>query len=499
VGRSHHLPRQVADPGAPPPDDTGCTILHVDMDAFFVSVETRRRPELKGRPVVVGGTGGRGVVASASYEAREFGVRSAMPSAHARRLCPQAVFISPDHGAYAEVSRAVMAVFRDVTPLVEPLSMDEAFLDVAGAVRRLGPPTAIAAAIRARVEAEQEITCSVGVAPTKFVAKLASARCKPDNLLVVPVDGVLGFLHPLPVGALWGVGEKTGEALRRFGLRTVGDLARTPLRTIQRVVGDAAGAHLHELAQGRDPRGVSPDEVERSIGSEETFAVDVEDHAVIRRELLRLSEKVAARLRAAGQSGRTVSIKVRFADFTTLTRSRTLASPTDVAREVYDTAAALYAALRLDRARIRLIGVRVEGLAASDDVPHQLALGEREHGWREAERAVDAAVRRFGAGAVRPATLVEAAGEAGPAGTRSGEAASGEAGSSGAGSAGSRSAGAGSSGAGSAGSRSAGAGSSGAGSSGAGSSGAGTRVEQQPDQPLPPGRDSRVSRGRTDR
>jgi DNA polymerase IV len=406
VGRSHSVPRRAADPGAPPPDDTGCTILHVDMDAFFVSVETRRRPELKGRPVVVGGTGGRGVVSSASYEAREFGVRSAMPTAHARRLCPQAVFLAPDHGEYAEVSRAVMAVFRDVTPLVEPLSMDEAFLDVGGAVRRLGPPATIAAAIRARVEAEQRITCSVGVAPTKFVAKLASARCKPDNMLVVPADGVLDFLHPLPVGALWGVGERTEEALRRFGLRTVGDLAATPLRTIQRVVGDAAGSHLHELARGRDPRRVTPDEVERSIGSEETFAVDVTDHAVIRRELLRLSEKVAARLRAAGQSGRTVSLKVRYADFTTVTRSRTLGSPTDVAREVYDTATALYAALRLDRPRIRLVGVRVEGLVAGDDLPHQLTFGEREHGWREAERAVDAAVRRFGSGAVRPAALV---------------------------------------------------------------------------------------------
>jgi DNA polymerase-4 len=388
-------------------------VLHVDMDAFFASVEIRRRPELRGKPIVVGGVGGRGVVASASYEAREFGVRSAMPTAHARRLCPQAVFIQPDHAAYVEASRAVMAIFRDVTPLVEPLSMDEAFLEVTGAVRRLGSPAAIAAQIRARVEAEQRITCSVGVAPTKFVAKLASTRCKPDNLMVVPVDGVLDFLHPLPVGALWGVGERTGEALRKFGLRTVADLARTPLRTVQRVVGDAVGAHLHELAHGRDPRRVTPDEVERSIGSEETFAVDVEDHTVIRRELLRLSEKVAARLRAAGQAGRTVSIKVRFADFTTVNRSRTLASPTDVARDVYETATALYAGLRLDRARIRLVGVRVEGLAPAGEVPHQLTFGEREHGWREAEQAMDAAARRFGSGAVRPAALVR--GDEGPA------------------------------------------------------------------------------------
>jgi DNA polymerase-4 len=388
------------------PDDTGCTVLHVDMDAFFASVEVRRRPELRGKPVVVGGTGGRGVVSSASYEARVFGVRSAMPTAHARRLCPHAVFVQPDHHRYAEVSRAVMAVFRDVTPLVEPLSMDEAFLDVAGAVRRLGSPATIAAEIRARVEAEQQITCSVGVAPTKFVAKLASTRCKPDNLMVVPVGGVLDFLHPLPVGALWGVGERTESALRRLGLATVGDLAGTPLRTLQRAVGEAVGTHLYELAQGRDLRRVTPEQVERSIGSEKTFEVDLDDDVALRRELLRLSEKVAARVRAAGQVGRTVSIKVRFADFTTVTRSRTLPSPTDVAREVYDTAVGLYAALGLGRTRIRLIGVRVEGLGAASEAAHQLTFGERERGWREAEQAVDAAVRRFGSGAVRPAALV---------------------------------------------------------------------------------------------
>jgi DNA polymerase-4 len=424
VGRSHDLPRQA--PQGPSGDDTGCTILHVDMDAFFASVEVRRNPELRGKPLVVGGTGGRGVVASASYEARKFGVRSAMPTAHARRLCPHAVFIQPDHGEYVETSRAVLAVFRDVTPLVEPLSLDEAFLDVAGAIRRLGPPAAIAAQVRARVEAEQQITCSVGVATTKFVAKLASARCKPDNVLVVPADGVLDFLQPLPVGALWGVGERTGEALRKFGLRTVADLARTPLRTIQSVVGDAVGAHLYELAHGRDPRRVTTEDVEKSIGSEETFAVDVTDHVVIRRELLRLSEKVAARLRAGGLAGRTVSIKVRYADFTTVNRSRTLGAPTDVAREVYDTATALYAGLGLDRPRIRLVGVRVEGLAPAGEAPHQLTFGEREHGWREAEQAVDEAVRRFGSGAVRPATLVpgqqtRSGGGDGAAGTAQGE------------------------------------------------------------------------------
>jgi DNA polymerase-4 len=377
------------------------------MDAFFVSVELLERPELRGQPVIVGGTGGRGVVASASYEARAFGIRSAMPVSVARRLCPSAVVISPVHGRYSEVSREVMAVFAEVTPLVEPLSLDEAFLDVTGAIKRLGRPAVIAAGIRAEVQARLGITCSVGIASTKFVAKLASSRCKPDGLLVIPADGVLEFLHPLPVAALWGVGARTGEALRQFGLRTVRDLANTPLRTVQSVVGKAAGAHLHELAWGRDPRRVTPGEPERSISSEETFTQDLEEPAAIRRELLRLSERVASRLRASEQVSRTISIKIRFGDFTTLTRSRTLESATDVAHQIYATALGLYSVLGLDRARIRLVGVRAEGLQDAGEATSQLSFGERENGWRQAEQAVDAAVKRFGSGAVRPASLVE--------------------------------------------------------------------------------------------
>jgi DNA polymerase IV len=238
------------------------------------------------------------------------------------------------------------------------------------------------------------------------VAKLASTRAKPDGLLVVRPAEVIGFLHPLPVGALWGVGAKTEEVLLRLGLRTVGDLAHVPARTLQRAVGPAAGSHLHELAWGRDPRRVVPDEPERSTGHEETFATDVDDPAVIHRELLRLSERTAARLRAGGWLTRTVSIKVRFADFTTLTRSRTLGVPTDVGQEVYETARALFDALGLDRARIRLVGVRAERLVQAGRAPRQLELGAREHGRRDAELAADRAARRFGAGAVRPATLL---------------------------------------------------------------------------------------------
>jgi DNA polymerase-4 len=376
------------------------------MDAFYASVELRSRPELRGKPVIVGGGGNRGVVLSATYEARTSGVRSAMPMSRARRLCPQAVVLEPTFGAYAEASRGVMEVFRSLTPLVEPLSLDEAFLDVKGVARRFGGPRLVGEWIRATVQDEQGITCSVGVATTKFVAKLASAHCKPDGLLVVPADGVVAFLHPLPVAALWGVGDKTEEVLARLGLRTVGDLAQTPVSTLKRALGPAAGAHLSALAWGRDERSVTPHEPEKSIGNEETFGTDVDDPAVVRRELLRLSERTAARLRAQGVVGRTVALKVRFADFTTITRSRTLPEATDVARVVYDTAVGLYDALGLERARLRLVGVRVEQLRPASEQPHQLLLGERDQGWREAEQAVDRAARRFGPGAVRPAALV---------------------------------------------------------------------------------------------
>ncbi|HET6910943.1 MAG TPA: DNA polymerase IV [Mycobacteriales bacterium] len=396
-----------APPVALPGDDRGCHILHVDMDAFYASVELRTRPDLVGKPVIVGGLGGRSVVLSATYEARAYGVHSAMPMSRARRLCPQATVVSPTPGVYAEASRGVMEVFRSITPLVEPLSLDEAFLDVRGAGRRLGSPHVIAELIRARIADEQRITCSVGVAATKFIAKLASSRAKPDGLLVVPRDAVVEFLHPLPVGALWGVGERTEEALTRLGLRTIGDIAHTPQTTLERALGPAAGSHLAALAWGRDPRPVVPHEPDKSIGAEETFARDVDNPAVVRRGLLRLSERTAARLRATGQVGRTISIKVRFADFTTITRARTLHDATDVARDVYDTAIGLYDALHLERARIRLVGVRVEGLSDVDRTPRQLSMGGTGEQWRSAELAVDRAAARFGAGAVRPATLVE--------------------------------------------------------------------------------------------
>jgi DNA polymerase IV len=388
--------------------DSGCHILHVDMDAFYASVEVRDRPELAGRPVIVGGRSGRSVVLSATYPARAFGVRSAMPMARAIRLCPQATVIPPRHGLYAAVSKEVMAIFRSVTPLVQPLSLDEAFLDVAGAIRLLGSPATIGTRIRREVAAQQQITCSVGVAPNKFLAKLASVQCKPDGLLVIPADGVLEFLHPLPVSALWGVGERTGMVLARLGLRTVGDIAAAPVAALEAELGPATAAHLSALAWGRDSRGVEAEVREKSVGSEETFETDISDPEVIRRELLRLSRRTARALRTSGCAARTVVVKLRKADFKTITRSRTLPEPTDVTQTIYDTACELYAASGLSRqTRLRLVGVRASGLVPASAAQTQLALGERLTPWRDADVVVDRISGRFGTDAVRPAALVE--------------------------------------------------------------------------------------------
>ncbi len=392
---------------ARPGSDDGCPILHVDMDAFYASVELRTRPDLAGQPVIVGGGGGRGVVLSATYEARAFGVRSAMPMMRARRLCPQAVVLPPHSRRYSEASAGIMEIFRSVTPLVEPLSLDEAFLDVRGARRRLGRPREIAEWIRARIFDEQQLTCTVGVAPSKFVAKLASARGKPDGLLVVPADGVIAFLHPLPVEALWGVGERTAESLHRLGLRTVGDLAQVPVQTLQRALGVATGAHLAALAWGRDERRVIASEPEKSVGSEETFARDIDDPAVVLREVLRLAERTGARLREQGHAARTITLKVRFADFTTITRSRTLKEVTDSGQEIYEVARELFLKLGLQRARLRLVGVRAESLTPTGAMTRQLLMGERETGRRDADRAVDRASARFGSGSIRPGSLVD--------------------------------------------------------------------------------------------
>jgi DNA polymerase IV len=382
------------------------SILHVDIDAFYASVEIQKDPSLRGKPVIVGGTGARGVVTSASYEARTYGVRSAMPSVRARRLCPEGVFLPPDFDAYRAHSNRFREVLLAHTPLVEPISLDEAFLDVGGATLLFGPPERIAGRIRREVASEVGVTCSVGVAPSKFVAKLASDWCKPDGLLHVTVDEVASFLEPLPVGRLWGVGEKTAEVLGRLAIRTVGDLGRTPATILERLLGEAAASHLSMLAAGIDDRSVVPYEAPKSVGHEETFDRDLDDDREILRELLALSGRVAARLREDGYRARTVTLKARLANFTTLTRSRTHADPTDLGADLYRTVAELYHALPGTRRRIRLLGVQAGGLVPAGS--QQLALLRSER-WGDVERTIDRIERRFGPGATKPASLLDRA------------------------------------------------------------------------------------------
>nr|WP_087874096.1 DNA polymerase IV [Arthrobacter globiformis] len=382
------------------------SIMHVDMDAFFVSVELRARPDLRGRPVIVGFPAERSVVLSASYEARKFGVKSAMPMAVAHRLCPQAIIIEPRHKLYYEVSGQLMAIFESITELVEPLSVDEAFLDVGGAIRRLGPPLEIGQLIRRRVASELGITASVGIAASKFVAKIASTRCKPDGLLLIRPEETVPYLHSLPVNALWGVGGKTAEVLARMGIRTVADVAATPVSSLKKVLG-ATGEHVHRLSWGIDSRTVTPVRVEKSIGAEETFASDTADDALLHRELLRLSHRTAERLRASGMVARTVALKLRYADFSTVTRSRTVHTPLDSAQLIYGVAVQLLESLGSRPLTVRLVGVRAEQLETAAQTSLQLSLDRRDDNWRAAEQALDKVAEKFGSKSVLPARLLE--------------------------------------------------------------------------------------------
>ncbi len=395
----------------------GRSILHVDMDAFFVSVELLDAPELRGRPVVVGGAGPRGVVAAASYEARAFGVFSAMPMSTALRLCPDVVVLAGRHSRYAEVSGSVMSRFRSVTPLVEPLSLDEAFLDVSGARRSLGPAESIAARLVDEILTHDGLSCSVGVAPNKFLAKLASEAAKPSASPTGPVPGrrvvvvreveIRAFLDPLPIRAMWGVGPKTAERLSRLGVRTIGDLAVLPLDAIVASVGRSNGEHLHALARGIDDRPVLPDGVPRSISSEMTFPTDRDDVDGLARTLVGFADSVAGRLRAAGLVARTVSLKVRHPGFELQTRAETLGEPTDDGLMIAGTAQRLLGSLDVSGG-IRLLGVGVSNLEPPR--PRQLRLDLDDPSPLDpTARArvndlVDAIRARFGTDAIGPAS-----------------------------------------------------------------------------------------------
>jgi DNA polymerase-4 len=314
--------------------------------------------------------------------------------------------VSNDFASYLDYSKQIREAFLSFTPLVEPLSLDEAFLDVRGSVKLFGPPVEIARLVKKAIAA-LGLACTVGVAPNKFLAKLASAKAKPDGLLVVPADGVESFLHPLPVTALWGVGARTGEELLRLGLKTVGDLAAIPRRTLERAIGDAVGAHLHSLANGIDDRVVTPHEASKSVGSENTFSYDLDSLDEILKEVLRLADRTAGRLRAKGLCGRTVTLKVRFSNFSTITRSRTVAEEINTTAEIYEVARDLYLKLGPDRPRIRLLGVSVAGLATGSP-QRQLGLLERARpGWQEASDAIDSIRTRFGDDSVGFATLLD--------------------------------------------------------------------------------------------
>ena len=379
------------------------TILHVDMDAFYASVEQRDRPELRGRPVIVGADpSGRGVVSAASYEARRFGVYSAMPIGRAARLCPDGAFLHVDMEKYAAVSREVMAILADFTPLLEPVSIDEAFLDVTGTERLHGDGPAVARAIQVRIAASLRLTASVGVAANKFVAKVASDLRKPDGLVVVAPGTEAAFLAPLPVSRLWGVGRVTAEGLEAMGLQTIGQLAAVPAEYLEARFGPS-GRGLQDLAHGRDDRGVEPFAPPKSMGAEETFGRDHLDAERLAATLREQAERVARELRAEGYAGRCVTLKLRFADFSTLTRRHT-DDPTQDGLAIYHRARALLDRIPL-RQPVRLIGLSVSSLGPA--ASGQLSLLEPDAQRRERlARAMDRVTARFGEESLRPASVV---------------------------------------------------------------------------------------------
>lgn len=396
-------------------------ILHVDMDAFFVSAELVRRPELRGLPVVVGGTGGRGVVAAASYEARSFGIFSAMSTYQARRLCPRAIFLQGDHSYYASISSKVMEIFERYTPLVEPISLDEAFLDVGGSVRLHGSPFEIAQSIRRDIKHDQGLTCSVGIAPNKFLAKLATEEAKPSPGPKGPIPGlgvkvveeyeIQEFLDPLPVRSLWGVGPVTVARLDQIGVTTVLQLRNFPRDSLIQALGKTQGAHLHRLAHGVDERNVEARQNIKSLSHEETFSEDLYSEQRITTEIFRMADAVGKRLRGLGTLGATVNLKVRLKDFSTFTRSVTLPNPTDSGKIIGKNAVNLLESIETSSG-VRLLGVGVSNLTESD-LGLQLSFDDIEGNdpeWRDAEKAIDQIHEKFGTQSIGAASTLSETG-----------------------------------------------------------------------------------------
>jgi len=387
-------------------------ILHVDMDAFYAAVEERDRPEWAGRPLIVGGSpDGRGVVAAANYAVRKFGVHSAMPTSTALRLCPHAIVAPVRMAHYADISRQIRDVFFRYTPLVEPLSLDEAFLDVTGCQNLFGPAEKIATRIKTEIKRQTGLVASVGVAPNKFLAKIASDLEKPDALVVVDPAKITEFLDPLPVGRLWGVGKVTGQSMQRLGVTTIGQLRLLPVETLRRYFGDS-GEHFWRLARGIDDRPVVPDREAKSLSHETTFAADISDFETLRGWMMQLTDQVARRLRRHERQGKTVQIKVRFSDFRTITRSRTLAHPTDVTQELWVAASELLAQAvppgdHRGRRDVRLLGMGVSGFADHRPVqamlfddPDEQQLAKQ----KQLDRVTDAVRQRFGTAALARAS-----------------------------------------------------------------------------------------------
>lgn len=383
-------------------------IIHLDMDAFYAAVEVLDNPDLQGKPVIVGGSKERGVVSSASYEARTFGVHSAQPIATAMRLCPQGIFRPVRMWRYKEISRQIFEIFKRFSPLVEPLSLDEAFVDVTGSTRLFGPPEEIAKKIKQQVVAETGLTASAGVAPTKFIAKIASDIQKPDGLTIVPEGKVKEFLGPLPIEKLWGVGERTRKTLAHLGVETIGDLGRVPLELLDRKMGKH-GLHLSLLAKGVDEREVETERQVKSIGHEETYREDILDMTMARRVLLSLATKVAKRLRGHGFVGKTVTLKVKYHDFVQITRSVTLQEPTDDGREIFQSCCDLLSKTEASKRPVRLFGISLSQLDLADK-ERQLALFEQRRGApkrKRLNRALDTISDKYGDEAIVPGTLLE--------------------------------------------------------------------------------------------